>query len=95
MFTDHEYKAAGAVLTEDISVAKTILGVKEVPISQLERDKTCVDMFLVLCYFSCLWMCSYVCFSHTIKAQEYNMDMLDIILNRNIRLIDYEVMADR
>ena len=36
---------------------------------------------------------TYVFFSHTIKAQEDNMDMLDIILERNIRLIDYEKMV--
>ncbi|KAI1292843.1 Alpha-aminoadipic semialdehyde synthase, mitochondrial [Halotydeus destructor] len=36
---------------------------------------------------------TYVYFSHTIKAQEDNMAMLDIILERNIRLIDYEKMV--
>jgi hypothetical protein len=38
--------------------------------------------------------CSYVCFSHTIKAQSANMAMLDAILARNIRLIDYETIVD-
>lgn len=37
---------------------------------------------------------TYVFFSHTIKAQEYNMPLLDAILERNIRLIDYEKMLD-
>ena len=37
---------------------------------------------------------TYAFFSHTIKAQEDNMEMLDVILNRNIRLIDYEKMVD-
>ncbi|KAH6922401.1 hypothetical protein HPB50_013514 [Hyalomma asiaticum] len=37
---------------------------------------------------------TYVFFSHTIKAQEANMPMLDVILERNIRLIDYERMCD-
>lgn len=37
---------------------------------------------------------TYVFFSHTIKAQEANMPMLDAILERNIRLIDYERMCD-
>lgn len=36
---------------------------------------------------------TYVFFSHTIKAQEDNMPMLDVILERNIRLIDYEKMV--
>lgn len=36
---------------------------------------------------------TYVFFSHTIKAQEDNMPLLDICLERNIRLIDYEKMV--
>ncbi|XP_074840212.1 alpha-aminoadipic semialdehyde synthase, mitochondrial isoform X2 [Carettochelys insculpta] len=38
---------------------------------------------------------SYAFFSHTIKAQEANMPLLDEILRREIRLIDYEKMVDR
>lgn len=37
---------------------------------------------------------TYVFFSHTIKAQEANMPLLDAILEKNIRLIDYEKMVD-
>lgn len=37
---------------------------------------------------------TYVFFSHTIKAQEANMPLLDDILNKNIRLIDYEKMMN-
>ncbi|XP_054153876.1 alpha-aminoadipic semialdehyde synthase, mitochondrial-like [Oppia nitens] len=37
---------------------------------------------------------TYAFFSHTIKAQEANMSLLDAILDRNIRLIDYEKMVD-
>lgn len=37
---------------------------------------------------------TYAFFSHTIKAQPDNMEMLDTILNRKIRLIDYEKMTD-
>ena len=36
---------------------------------------------------------TYCFFSHTIKAQEDNMPLLDAILERNIRLIDYEKMV--
>ena len=57
-----EYVAAGAVVSDDLSEADTIVGVKEVPIEHLIPDKT------------------YIFFSHTIKAQEYNMPMLDEIL---------------
>lgn len=37
---------------------------------------------------------TYTFFSHTIKAQEANMPLLDAILERNIRLIDYEKLMD-
>ncbi|XP_072856648.2 alpha-aminoadipic semialdehyde synthase, mitochondrial [Pogona vitticeps] len=37
---------------------------------------------------------NYAFFSHTIKAQEANMSLLDEILRKNIRLIDYEKMVD-
>ncbi|XP_076056603.1 lysine ketoglutarate reductase/saccharopine dehydrogenase isoform X2 [Oratosquilla oratoria] len=37
---------------------------------------------------------TYCFFSHTIKAQEANMPLLDAILEKNIRLLDYEKMCD-
>ncbi|KAL8221233.1 UNVERIFIED_CONTAM: hypothetical protein K2H54_061835, partial [Gekko kuhli] len=37
---------------------------------------------------------TYAFFSHTIKAQEANMPLLDEILRKDIRLIDYEKMVD-
>ncbi|EFA79152.1 aminoadipic semialdehyde synthase [Heterostelium album PN500] len=37
---------------------------------------------------------TYIFFSHTIKAQPYNMPMLDEINKKNIRLIDYERITD-
>ncbi|KJH41141.1 alanine dehydrogenase/PNT domain protein [Dictyocaulus viviparus] len=37
---------------------------------------------------------TYAFFSHTIKAQQDNMEMLDTILQRRIRLIDYEKIVD-
>ncbi|KAG9490143.1 hypothetical protein GDO78_005826 [Eleutherodactylus coqui] len=37
---------------------------------------------------------TYAFFSHTIKAQEANMSLLDEILKQEIRLIDYEKMMD-
>lgn len=37
---------------------------------------------------------TYCMFSHTIKAQETNMALLDAILEKNIRLIDYERIID-
>ena len=37
---------------------------------------------------------TYMFFSHTIKAQQQNMDMLDSIIANKIRLIDYERIID-
>lgn len=37
---------------------------------------------------------TYCFFSHTIKAQETNMPLLDAVLEKNIRLIDYERIID-
>lgn len=67
-----EYERAGAIVTDDISDADLIIGVKECPIERLIADKT------------------YVFFSHTIKAQKENMPLLDAILEKRIRLVDYE-----
>lgn len=38
---------------------------------------------------------TYCFFSHTIKAQESNMPLLDAVIEKNIRLIDYEKLMDR
>lgn len=37
---------------------------------------------------------TYLFFSHTIKEQSYNRDLLREILNKKIRLIDYELLTD-
>lgn len=37
----------------------------------------------------------YLFFSHTIKKQEYNRKLLQIILETNIQLVDYEVLTDK
>ncbi|CEP17880.1 hypothetical protein [Parasitella parasitica] len=76
IFTNEDYKKAGAIITEDISKADIILGIKEVPESSLLKDKT------------------YLFFSHTHKGNEKNMPMLQNILDKKIRLIDYELMKD-
>ncbi|KAF9282943.1 hypothetical protein BGZ68_005645 [Mortierella alpina] len=76
VFSDEKYRAAGATIQEDLSVADIILGIKEVPVKDLIPGKT------------------YVYFSHTHKGQEYNMPMLQDVLDKKIRLIDYELMAN-
>lgn len=75
-FSDEEYRAAGIAVTEDISEADWLFGIKEVPVSDLIADKT------------------YFFFSHTIKQQARNRKLLRTILEKNIRLIDYEVLRD-
>jgi len=38
---------------------------------------------------------TYIFFSHVIKAQPYNMPLLDTILDKKIRLLDYEKITDK
>ncbi|KAF9185827.1 hypothetical protein BGZ51_002428 [Haplosporangium sp. Z 767] len=76
IFSDDKYRAAGAIIQEDLSAADVILGIKEVPVKDLIPGKT------------------YVYFSHTHKGQKHNMPMLQDVLDKKIRLIDYELMAD-
>lgn len=74
-FKESEYEKAG-VEVGDISSCDILMGIKEVPISQLLSNKT------------------YLFFSHTIKKQPYNKQLLQEILKKNIRLIDYEALKD-
>lgn len=75
-FADQEYRDKGITVTEDVSEAEVMLGVKEVPIEALIPNK------------------KYFFFSHTIKAQPYNRDLLRAILEKNIELYDHEVITD-
>lgn len=63
-YTMDEYERAGATITEDLTSASLIIGVKSVPIDLLIPNKT------------------YAFFSHTIKAQEANMPLLDAMLEK-------------
>jgi len=75
VFSDRQYVAAGAKLTDDLSACNAIFGVKQVPIEDLIPDKT------------------YLFFSHVIKAQMENMPLMDELMAKNIRLIDYECIT--
>ena len=75
-FSDDEYAALGVPLVEQIHDFDIMIGVKEVPISNLVPQKT------------------YFFFSHTIKEQAYNRNLLRTAIDRHIRLIDYEVITD-
>ena len=37
---------------------------------------------------------TYFFFSHTIKAQDYNMPLLDTLLKKNIRMVDFETIRE-
>ncbi|MDX5319723.1 MAG: NAD(P)-dependent oxidoreductase, partial [Bacteroidota bacterium] len=74
-FPDSAYAAAGCILSEDLSDAQVLMGIKEVPEQFLIPNKT------------------YLFFSHTIKKQPYNRRMLQGIIKKNIRLVDYECLT--
>ncbi len=75
-FTDKEFKKEGIQVVSDVSDCDILLGVKEVPISQLIENK------------------AYLFFSHTIKKQPYNRKLLQEVVRKRIRLVDYECMTD-
>ncbi len=49
---------------------------------------------LLRLFFSLYSNKTFCFFSHTIKAQPDNMDLLDACLDKNVRLIDYEKLCD-
>lgn len=75
-FSDKEYHTEGGVFSDDLSDCDVLLGIKEVPITQLIAEKT------------------YFFFSHTIKKQTHNRKLLQAVLEKKIRLIDYEMLTD-
>ena len=75
-YSDAEYRNVGIEVTDDISRADYLFGIKEVPVSQLIPGKT------------------YFFFSHTIKKQRHNKPLLRAILDKGIRLIDYEMLKN-
>jgi hypothetical protein len=75
-FSDAEYRQEGIEVTHDLSDCDVLLGIKEVPIPQLQVGKT------------------YFFFSHTIKKQAHNRALLQAVLEKNITLVDYEVLTD-
>ena len=76
-YADEEYAELGLTLSEDLSSCDVLMGVKEVPLSELIPDK------------------KYFFFSHTYKKQPYNRELLQTILEKNIQLIDYEMLTNK
>ncbi len=77
IFSDGEYRNAGAEINENLQAADVVFAVKEIPLHMLEQGQT------------------YLFFSHTIKGQPYNMEMLKTLIERKCTLIDYELIAGR
>ncbi|MGB7393127.1 MAG: NAD(P)-dependent oxidoreductase, partial [Pricia sp.] len=75
-YSEADYKAAGIPVDTNMEQCDVLLGVKEVPIDALIRDK------------------KYFFFSHTIKKQPYNRELLQAILEKNIELYDHEVITN-
>ena len=75
IFPDSAYEDLGFEVSDNISDADVLIGVKEVPIEHLIPNK------------------KYFFFSHTIKKQPYNRDLLKAILEKNIELYDHETIV--
>jgi saccharopine dehydrogenase (NAD+, L-lysine forming) len=73
-FSDREYLAAGVEVKENLEDCDILIGIKEVPVTQLLPGKT------------------YLFFSHTKKKQPHNKPLLQAILEKKIRLIDFECL---
>jgi len=76
-FTDADYRIEGMEVVNDVSDCDVLLGVKEVPKTNLIPNK------------------KYFFFSHTIKKQAYNRDLLQEILAKNIELYDHETITNK
>lgn len=77
IFPDAAYESLGFKVTDDVSDADVMIGVKEVPIDALIPNK------------------KYFFFSHTIKKQPYNRQLLQAILEKNIELLDHETIVKK
>lgn len=76
IFSDREYKRAGAEISDDLSPCNIVFGVKEIPSELFIPEQ------------------AYTIFSHTVKGQVYNMEMLQRMLDGKNSLFDYELVKD-
>ena len=83
-FKDEDYQKAGAQLTDDLSSADIIFGVKEVDISSLIENKT------YLFFSHTTKVRNYINQVTQDKAIIYKKELLREILKKNVTLIDYE-----
>ncbi|KAF5390911.1 hypothetical protein D9757_004030 [Collybiopsis confluens] len=102
IFTDAEYAQAGAKITNSLSQAHVVIGIKEPRLQELLVDPlplpgTKEDAGRTQPMTSR----TYMMFSHTAKGQEYNMPLLSRFLSESSdpasllpTLIDYELLTD-
>ena len=83
-FKDEDYQKAGAQITDDLSSANIIFGVKEVDISSLIKDKT----YLFFSHTSKVRQ--YIGQTIKDKAIIYKKELLREVIKKKITLIDYE-----
>ena len=87
-FKNEDYLKAGAKITEDLSTADIIFGVKEVDISALIKDKT----YLFFSHTSKVR--HYIGQTIKDKAIIYKKELLREVIKKKITLIDYENLRD-
>jgi alanine dehydrogenase len=87
-FKDEDYLKAGAQITDDLSSADIIFGVKEVDISTLIKDKT----YLFFSHTSKVRQ--YIGQVIEDKAIIYKKELLREVIKKKITLIDYENLRD-
>jgi len=87
-FKDKDYLKAGAKITEDLSPADIIFGVKEVDISTLIKDKT----YLFFSHSSKVRQ--YIGQVIEDRAIIYKKELLREVIKKKITLIDYENLRD-
>jgi alanine dehydrogenase len=87
-FKDKDYLEAGAQITDNLSSADIIFGVKEVDISILIKDKT----YLFFSHTSKVRQ--YIGQTIKDKAIIYKKELLKEVIKKNITLIDYENVRD-
>jgi len=83
-FKDEDYQKAGAQITDDLSSANIIFGVKEVDISALIKDKT----YLFFSHTSKVRQ--YIGQAIKDEAIIYKKELLREVIKKKITLIDYE-----
>jgi len=83
-FKDEDYLKVGAQITDDLSSADIIFGVKEVDISALVENKT------YLFFSHTTKVRNYINQATQDKAIIYKKELLREILKKNVTLIDYE-----